>query len=446
MIRRRVFVVALPYVIESLFESMMFYADMLMLGRLRGEEQEAIAALGVAGPIVFTVITILLAVRVGIIATVARAVGEGDEEKKQRTAWTGLLAALGIGVVASAAGYFALPHMTALFRVPQGSRAVELAFDYVRVIGAALFFQLLMVGATAIMRAAGNTRTPMAIGIAANLLNIALNYLLIFGHHGFPKLGVVGAAAATAVSHGFYGAVAAALLFTRFGGIRLRLRSAAMATRESLASLGRVALPAMLEPIVLQSGFFVYSMIVAALGQMQLAAHRTGIAIESLTFMPGNAMAIACGALAGQALGARKPEQAEMVFHEASRIALYFMSAVGVALLLFGIPLSRLFIPHDDEVVHTTALCLAIVAFSEPFFSTSLILGGALRGAGDTRSPVWAAFVGTWLVRVPCSYLLGFTAGLGIYGIWITMNLDWFVRMWLLLWIFRRGRWKEVRL
>lgn len=445
MIRRRVFVVALPYVIESLFESMMFYADMLMLGRLQGEEQEAIAALGVAGPIVYTVVTVLVAIRVGIIATVAHAVGAADEARQRRAASTGLAATLGIGVAASVAGYAALPHMTALFDVPGNPRVVELAFSYLRTIGGALFFNLLMVGSTAVMRAAGNTRTPMGVGIAANLMNIGLNYLLIFGNHGFPRLGLDGAAVATAVSQGFYGFTAFALLFTRWGGLRLDRRAFGLVNRESVRSLARVTGPAMLEPIVLQTGFLTYSIIVAWLGPTQLAAHRAGIAIESLVFMPGNAIAIACSALVGQALGAGKPGQAEMAFHEASRMAMYLMSAVGACILLFAIPLVRLFVPGDPEVIHIGALCIAIGALSEPFFAVTFVLGGALRGAGDTRSPVWVALIGVWGVRVPATYLLAHVAGLGIYGVWMMMSIDWCIRMWVLLWIWRRGRWKGVR-
>lgn len=444
MMRRRVFVVALPYVVESLFESMMFYADMLMLGRLRGEEQEAIAALGVAGPIVYTVVTVLVAIRVGIIATVARAVGAGDATRQRRAASTGLAAALGMGVVASCLGYAALPHLTALFDVPDNPRVVALAFSYLRTVGAALFFNLLMVGSTAVMRAAGNTRTPMAIGIAANLINIGLNDLLIFGHHGFPRMGIQGAAVATAVSQGLYGVAAFALLFTRWSGLRLDRRAFGRIDGDSVRSLARVTGPAMLEPIVLQTGFLTYSIIVAWLGQTQLAAHRAGIAIESLVFMPGNAIAIACSALVGQAMGAGKPEQAEMAFHEASRMALYLMSGVGVCILLLAIPLVRLFVPGDPEVIHTGALCVAIGALSEPFFATTFVLGGALRGAGDTRSPVWVALIGVWGVRVPTTYLLAHVAGLGIYGVWMMMSIDWFIRMWVLLWIWRRGRWKRV--
>jgi len=425
---------------------MMFYADLLMLGRLQGEEEEAISAMGVAGPISYTIVTILAAVRVGIIATVARAVGEGDEAKQRRAAASGLLAVMGIGVVASAAGLTVLPGLTGLFEIPDNPRVVELAASYVRITAGALFFNLLMIGSAAVMRAAGNTRTPMMIGLAANAINVALNYALIFGRFGLPKMGVVGAAVATAAAQGFYGVCAFALLFTRFGGVRLRPGAFREVTRDSFRSLGRVTGPAVLEPVVMQAGFLTYSIIVAALGQTQLAAHRAGIAVESLVFMPGNAIAIACSALVGQALGARRPEDADRVFHEAARLAVYLLCAIGAGILLFAEPIVRLFVPGNPEVIRLGALCISIGAISEPFFALSFVLGGALRGAGDTKSPVFVAFVGVWLIRVPVTYLLAHVLGFGIAGVWMMMSVDWLVRMVLLWTIYRRGRWKHLKL
>ncbi|HLG42673.1 MAG TPA: MATE family efflux transporter [Planctomycetota bacterium] len=230
----------------------------------------------------------------GIIATVARAVGEGDVAKQRRTAAAaGLLVVMGLGGVASAAGITVPPMLTVLFEVPDNPRVVDLAAWYTRITGARFFFNLLMIGSGAVMRAAGKTRTPMMIGLAANAINIRLDYALIFGHFGLPKMGVVGAAVAMAAAQGFYGLCAFSLLPTRFGGIRLRPGVFREVTRDSFRSLGRVTGPAVLEPIVMQIGFLTYSIIVAALGQTQLAAHRAGIAIESLVFMPGNAIAIA---------------------------------------------------------------------------------------------------------------------------------------------------------
>ena len=124
------------------------------------------------------------------------------------------------------------------------------------------------------------------------------------------------------------------------------------------------------------------------------------------------------------------------------------MSAIGVVFLFAAVPLVRLFLrgPEAEPAVRAAALCLAISAFEQPFLALSMALGGALRGAGDTRSPVLVAVVGVWAVRVPLAWLLAVPAGLGIVGIWMTMIVDWAARTAIFWVLFRRGRWKSIKL
>jgi putative MATE family efflux protein len=449
-VRARVLGVAVPYVIESLFDTLMFYADMIMLGQY---SNVAMASLGVAGPITYTLALVFGALRVGIIATVSRDVGEGNAEKQRRSAAAGLVLAVRVGVIGSILGLTLIPQLTQLFPVRDRPELGGLAFLYIQVTATALVFSLVQISAAAVLRAAGQTRLPMAVGIVANLINVGGNYVLIFGKFGFPEMGVLGAALATAASQAFYAAACVVFLFTRRSPIRLGWADFRRATGADQKRILRVALPAAIEPVILQTGFLVFIKIVTALGFVALAAHRAAIALEALTFMPGNAMALACSALVGQALGARRPREAELAFHESARLAMYFMSAIGVAFVFAGADLMSIFLSMknpaerlDNEVIQWTgALVLAIVSLSEPFFSNAMVLAGALRGAGDTKSPVLVAVVGVWLVRIPCAYVLAIPLGLGLAGIWTTMVIDWFVRMGVLWYIFKRGRWKEIK-
>lgn len=447
LVRRRVLAMALPYIVESFSDVSLFLADLLMISRY---DRTGVAALGVAGPISYTLSMVLGVLRVGIVATVSRAIGERDADKQKRAAAAGLLVVIVVGLAGSALGVTALPYLTHLFEIKDKPQAVDLAFQYIQITAGALLFFLLQVGGSAILRAAGNTRVPMIIGIASNLFNIGGNFVLIYGYLGFPELGVRGAAISTALSEAIYGTSVVVFLFSKRSPIGLALSDLAAVTRERISTLLRVTLPAALEPLILQTGFLLYIRTIAGLGYLSMTTHRTAISLESLTFMPGNAIAIACSALVGQALGAKKPEEAVQSFHESSRLALYLMAAVGLTYLLFGGPIMEIFVPRqnrDDEVIIAMgATCLAIVAFSEPFFSQALVLGGALRGAGDTKTPVLVAAIGVWGVRVPGAYLLAVGAGLGLYGAWITMVLDWLVRMIVLLYFFKRGKWKEIQL
>lgn len=442
MIRRRVLSLSLPYIVQSLSDTMMFYVDMLMVGYVG---TAAIAAMAIAGPISYTLSVVLNALGVGTVATVGHAVGSGDEEAKQRTAATALMAAVLLGVMGSAIGFTLLPQAAYLFAPPDNPGLADDGAAYIALTGGAVFFYLVQIVCARIMIAAGNSKLPMAIGVAQNVVNVLLNWVFIFGRFGFPAMGVRGAALATAMGHVFYAGVAGAVLFSKWSPLRLRWGSLVCVTRESLRTLMKITLPACVEPLVLQTGFLIYAKIITLLGAAQLAAHRVAITIESLTFMPGNAIAVACSALVAQSLGAKWPDHAARSVHEASRLSLYFMSGIGVLFLVAPELFTRVFSPKDETTAYLAAMLIAVSAFEQPFFSQAMTLAGALRGAGDTKSPVAVAFIGVWLIRIPMAYVLAISAGLGVVGIWLTMIADWFVRMVVFLVIFKRDKWREIR-
>jgi putative MATE family efflux protein len=444
-IRRDVLALAWPVVVQNLFRTLMFYVDTFMIG---GVGEEAMAAMGVVGPISWTLISVFGALSVGTIATVARAWGEGDRAKQEGEAATAAGVALLLGIPLSLLGMALLPGMAALFRVP-GAPAVELmARRYLFIEAAAfLFFMMDFVG-SAILRAAGRTAFPMIVSIVANGLNLFLNWVFIYGHLGAPRMEVAGAALATSIAFAFQGAVTLGYLFTPHSPIRLGWGSFRQVSRQSVARLVRVSIPAAIEPLILQSGFLVYNKAITLLGATPMAAHRAAITVESLTFMPGYGFAVAGSAIVGQFLGAGQPARAEQGFRESARMATYLMSGLGLVFLFFSVPLSRLFLRggEADPAVYASAICLAISALEQPFMALAMSLGGALRGAGDTRSPVIVALAGVWGVRVPLAWTLAFRAGLGLYGIWITMIVDWAVRTLVFSLLYRRGTWKTLKL
>lgn len=442
-LRREILHLAWPVVLQNLSRTMMFLVDTFMIGRLG---PEAVAAAGIVGPIFHTVAGVLGAVGVAATAVTARAWGEGDRGKQEREAATSLAAAGLAGIPLSAAGAWLLPAAAGLFPVPGAPALGGMAAGYLFWSGLSLFFFALDSAAAGVLRAAGRTRLPMAAALAGNALNILLNWIFIYGNLGAPAMGVAGAGLATAAALAFQSAVEAAALALRGSPVRIRLASFRGVTRSSLSRFARVALPAAVEPLVLQSGWLVYTRVVTLLGAAPLAAHRAAVTVEALTYMPGYAFAVAGSALVGQSLGAGRPDRAEAVLRETARLATALMSAAGAAFLVFPGPLVRPFVPGAEEVSGLAALCLAISAFEQPFMATAMALGGGLRGAGDTRSPVAAAVLGVWLVRVPLSWALAFPAGLGLPGIWITMIADWAARTVYFKILCRRGAWKRLSL
>ncbi len=444
-LRREVLRLAWPVVLQNLFRTMMFTVDTFMIGRLG---PEALSAMGIVGPISYLLVSVLGALSVGTVATVARAWGEGDREKQEREAATGLALAALAGVPLTAAGILLLPAMVGLFEMPGAPEVGGMARGYLRIEGAIFLLFCLELSATGILRAAGRTAFPMAASIGANGLNVALNWVFIYGNLGAPAMGVPGAALATAVAYGAQTVATLAYLGSARSPVRLRAASFRAVTRESLGRLARLTLPAALEPLILQSGWLVYNKAITLLGVIPLAAHRAAIAVESLTFMPGYGFAVAGAAIVGQRLGAGRPDAADAACRESARLAFYLMSGIGLVFLFASGPLVGIFLsgPQGREAVPLSALCLALAAPEQPFMALALALGGALRGAGDTKSPILVAFVGVWLVRVPLAWALAFPAGLGLVGIWITMIADWAVRAAAFGLLWRAGRWRSIKL
>src|SRR5579862_1547032 len=444
-LRREVARQAWPVVLQMLLKTMMFYVDSSMISPLGSE---AMAAMGVVGPISHTLVGVLSALSVGTVATVARAWGEGDRPKQAREASTSVVLSLALGIPLTLAGVFLLPEMAELFRVPDSPAVTDMARRFLRIEASVFLFFCLDAAASGILRAAGKTVFPMMATLGANVLNIALNWVFIFGNLGAPKLGVAGAALATSISFALQGAVTFGYLWTSRSPVRLSMAALRGVSRDSLRRLIRVSVPAAVEPLLLQSGFLVYNKAITMLGTIPMAAHRAAITVESLTFMPSYGFAVAGSAVVGQCLGAGRPDRADAGLRECARLSTWLMSGVGVAFFFLAAPLVRLFLrrPDAEPVVAIAAMCLMISAFEQPFMALAMALGGALRGAGDTKSPVLVGLLGVWGVRIPLAWALAFPAGLGLNGIWITMIADWAVRTAVFSVLYRRGSWKTIKL
>lgn len=444
IIRREVFTQTWPVIVQHLFRLLMFLVDTVMIKDLG---KTAMAAMGVVGPIFYTLAMIFGGLGAGTVATCARAWGEGDAKKQRGEAAAALSVAFWAGLPAMALGLFFLPLAPKLFAVADAPEVSEIAASYLRIIPWAFPFIFLELAASSILRSCAQTRVPMGCAITANLMNIALNYALIYGNWGFPRMGVAGAAVANVVSLGFQGVATSTFLFTPWSRIRLGVMDMARVTNEAMARLVRVTTPAMIEPVILQSGFLVFTKFVTMLGDQSLAAHRSSIVIESISFMPGYGVSVACAAIVGQYLGAQRPDYAAQGLRESMKQGVALMSVIGLLFFLIPDLLLVPFAPRDDaRVLGMAATVLMIAALEQPFMASAMIFGGALRGAGDTQSPLWVGLLCVWGVRVPVAYLLAHVCGLGLVGIWITMVIDWVSRSIVFGLLWRGGRWKTIKL
>jgi putative MATE family efflux protein len=298
-----------------------------------------------------------------------------------------------------------------------------------------------MVFATA-LRAAGDSRTPLVIGAIANLLNVFLNWVLIFGNLGAPAMGVKGAAIASTLSM-----VVQLVIFWwlwRSGRLLLRPSGAGFRpNRDIMRRLMMIGYPAALEGVLFQVGLLWFQRLMSAYGTAAIAAYNVGAQILSIAFLPGMGFAAAASALVGQHLGDQQPERAASSGWRSVWGGILSMSLLGVAIIALARPIAGLF-SRDPEVVALTVDFIWILGAVQPLMAVEFTLGGALRGAGDTVYPLVVIFIGLFVCRlVPATILAqGFDATLQV--VWSALVLDYLAKAILLIRRFRRGRWKTI--
>jgi len=284
----------------------------------------------------------------------------------------------------------------------------------------------------------------MKIGIVSNLVNVVFNYLMIYGHLGFPRLEVAGAAWATLLSRIVGCFMVLAFLTTGRFVITLHRHEDYRPRRETVARIMRVGLPAAVEQFMMRGGQMFFVRIVASLGTVTYAAHQVALNVESLSFMPGWGFAAAATSLVGQGLGAKRPEWADRLARGALKYAMVIAVSMGVLFFTAGYPIASLY-TNLPEVATASAMVLRLVALAQPFALTNFTLAGALRGAGDTKYTLLATAIGVWGIRLPVAYFLVVRANMGLLGAWIGMTLDMCVRAILVYARFRTGHWKRIR-
>ncbi len=431
----------------NLFQTLTTTVDLIMVGRL-SDPAVALASVGFGGQIVFFTFTVMIGITAGTVALVARAVGAKDKEQASHVLGQSLLVGLVLSIPVALVGVLFGESIVALFGA---ERAVILSGGgYISTIFLAapsLFVIFISISA---LRGAGDTITPLWVGVVINVINVVMNFHLIFGatyqlgglQVTIPTLGVQGAAIGTSIAF-TSGALLYLFLFLR-GRLRLRLtRSSPFWNGETVRRILRIGYPAALEQVAFQIGILIWIAMVVSFGTAAFAAHNVGLRIQSFAFMPGLGFSIAAAALVGQNLGAEDPKEAERSGWESTKMGLLVMGVVGI-FNFAAAPWIALVFTDDPAVVDLTVTFIRVHALSIPAVGIFFSLSGALRGAGDTRWPFFATLLGIYAVRLPLSYLLGYSLGWGVLGIWLTLPLEYYLRSIVVGQRFQTGAWKAV--
>ena len=404
---------AAPIVVSTASSSLMSVVDTAFAGRLGPTE---VAAVGLAGVLVWVPYALLNGTLSSVNTFVAQRFGAGDLPGCVRFTWQGLyLVTLG-ALPALALAVFASPLYSSL----TSADVAPLAALYTRIrVFAVWAFSFVMVF-EGFWRGMGDTRTPMRITVAANLLNVVATYMLMFGPFGLPRLGVAGAAWGTLLAQG--SALAAHVwLFLRAPRRHgLPTLPPLLPSAEPIRRLLWVGVPVGVTWLLDMGSYAVFTIYVGTFGTTALAVTTIVVQIQSLSFMQMIAVGQAGTTLVGQYIGAGRKDIAMRSGISALRVGALYGIAVGLLLLATREHLIGLF-NRDPDVVQLGGVILLYSAAMQLFDGVWIVAGGALRGAGDTRFSLWCGIIVAWLLFLPLAYGLGSGIGLGLHGAWTAM-------------------------
>jgi putative MATE family efflux protein len=441
--------IAWPSVLERVTMSMIGFIDTILVSALG---PAAIAAVGLVNQPRMLMMAIFLALNIGVTAIVARRKGEGRQADANRTLRNAMIVAVLFSGVVAALG---LSVSTPLMRLAGAmDDTIADSRTYFEITTWFLPINALTVCICAAQRGVGNTRVTLYVNLLSNLVDLLFSYLLIFGRLGLPRLGVAGAAYGTGIGFVVGLALSLTTVFGKhrdIGFFQLSLKDDWRLDLQTIREISKVGGSAMLEQGALRLGFFAYARIVAGLGTAVFAAHQICQQFLNLSFTFGDGIAIAGTSLVGQSLGRKRPDMAKLYGLASQRIAMAVALVLGSVIAIFRHQLVGLF-TDEPYVAGLAGSVMVLVAIFQPFQTSSVVISGALRGAGDTTFVAAVMMVCVAIIRPLLSllaiYILSTVLGLteiALIGAWLASIVDMIIRLTCVYRRFSGEKWYDIK-
>ncbi|MDR3149195.1 MAG: MATE family efflux transporter [Oscillospiraceae bacterium] len=457
-----VLMIAGPSLAEMLLSSLVRIIDQMMVGTLG---PEAISAVGLVVQPTFLLQSIVMSLNTGATAIIARARGADDRDRANSVLRQALVIGTLIGIFCTLLGTFGSRFMVTFMAGGNISPdIVEQGISYFRIQSLTFLIPSWSFCITAALRGTGNSKPCMVYNIVANLVNIVMNALLINGLWIFPKWGVSGAAIATAIGQ----AVGTAMAFRcvingkYYLKLKITLKNVFEFDRDAVKGMMNVGLPAMIEQMFMRVGLIIYSRTVAGLGDIDFATHNICLSAQTMTIMNGQAFAVSATSLIGQSLGKKRLDMAEHYGRYCRQAAQVISLVIAVVFLLFPDQILGMFLSAPDSgmtaaeaaqrlldnqrVLETGKKVMFLLAFMQPIQCSQFVVGGILRGAGDTKVTATIILFTTVFFRTVLAYLFVTVFGWGLLGAWMAHLSDQAVRTGLFFWRLNQGNWKRIKL
>lgn len=439
---------SLPTMLEQLLQTAVQYIDTAMVGSLG---TSATAAVGATSTVSWLVGSTVSAIGVGFLAFISQHIGAGEEEKARKASGQAVLAVIVAGVFFTLVTTLLSGQIPVWMSVDEPIR--DMASEYFLILYSPMLFRTASIIFGTVLRSAGDTKTPMLVGIGVNVINIVLNFFLIYPTRELEifeniftiygaDLGVNGAALASAFSY-IFGGIAITIALWKHKTISPKGQSL-KPDIGILKSCFKVAVPNMFQRFATSLGYVVFASMINSLGETSAAAHTIANTVESLFYIPGYGMQTASAALAGNAWGARDKDRLKRLTKTIIPLEVILMVVSGGLLFIFAPQLMSLF-SKDKDVIELGGTVLRMVAISEPFYGVPIVIEGIMQGLGKTVVPFIFSVLGMWCVRIAGTFVFTQIMSGGLIEAWGCMighNLVLFI---MFVAYFISGKWNPFR-
>ena len=438
-IKRAVFMLAIPMILEMCMESVFAVVDIFFVGKLG---TDAAATVGLTESFLTLIYSVAIGLSMAATAMVARRVGEKNTEEASRSGMQAILLALIFTIIISIIGVVYAGEILSLIGAPQTVLAIGIPYARIMFGGSIVIIMLFLING--IFRGAGDASMAMRSLWIANLLNIILCPLLIYGIGDFDGYGLTGAAIATTIGRGtgvLY------QLFHLFRGNRiLNMKLSYLLPNWKIQkSLLNIASTATLQFIVASASWIFLARIIAGFGSTAIAGYTIAIRVFIFFLLPAWGLSNAAATLTGQNLGANLPERAEASVWKTAQYNMIYMAFVTLLFLFTAGPIVSFF-SSDAEVVKMATLALRVISLGYVAYGIGMVLMNAFNGAGDSRTPTWINLVGFWAFQIPLAYSLAIIFKLGPLGVFLAILIaETSISIGAYL-IFKKGKWKLVKI
>ena len=436
-IRRAVFMLSIPMIMEMLMESIFALVDIMYVSKV---SVNAVATIGLTESVITLVYAVAIGLSMAATAIVARRVGEKDLKGASNAAVQVIFLGVFVAAIISVIGIIYPKEILELMGGEPD--LITEGYGYTQVLMGGNITIMLLFLINAIFRGAGNASVAMWTLVLSNGLNIILDPVFIFGFGAIPAFGVEGAAIATTIGRGTAVLFQLGILFFGHSKIKINIKDLVIQVNVML-NLIKVSLGGIGQFLIGTSSWVFLMRIMSEFGSEVLAGYTIAIRVMMFTLMPAWGMSNAAATLVGQNLGAKKPDRAEQSVWKTGKYSAIFMGFVSIFYLVFAPQIIVLF-NATPNVIKYGSLCLRVIAAGYIFYGYGMVVINAFNGAGDTKTPTYINFVCFWLLQLPFAYLMAITLDFGPSGVfWAITLAEIIIAIVAIIW-FKKGNWKRV--